>query len=168
MQHRIVRWFTVGYRSMFIGAIQKNWVCTWYRDEMHTSIWLRRLLQIARLSFWYWWTNYIPFNHSCGERVHSKFWTSRHEPPSRWFAVAEWLACGFLDLQIAGSNPSGATLRAGGRVVTHSPLTPTAQVQLPDVALSRMTHPSIPLGSVNGAPSLCWGLKVFIQPWGDE
>jgi len=58
--------------------------------------------------------------------------------------------------------------RAGGRVVTHSPLTPTARVQLPDVALSRMTHPSIPSGSVNWAPALCWGLKVFVQPSVDE
>jgi len=39
--------------------------------------------------------------------------------------------------------------RAGGRVVTHLPLTPMARVQLPDVALSRMTLPSIPSGSVN-------------------
>jgi len=49
--------------------------------------------------------------------------------------------------------------RAGGRVVTHSPLTPMTRVQLPDVALSRMTYPSIPSGSVNWAPALCWGLK---------
>jgi len=38
--------------------------------------------------------------------------------------------------------------QAGGRVVTHSPLTPEAQVQLPDAALSSWTQATILSGSV--------------------
>ena len=40
-------------------------------------------------------------------------------------------------------------MEAGGRVISLSRLTPAARVQLPVRALSRMTHPSIPSGSVN-------------------
>jgi len=44
---------------------------------------------------------------------------------------------------------NGMFKRTGGRVVTtNSPLTPAARVQLPDAALSSLTHATILSGSV--------------------